>query len=606
MAVNRIPWEELSRLRDGELPDPEASSLRARIEAEPELREAMELLASVEIGAAELGQELDDERADAIVAAAFAAAEREVDGSISSPAAQMSGAGPPAIARAGYGRQAPFASEEKREPGLSPRSRGAAIRSAKDGPEDSPVSKEAGEPELPQRSRGAASRSAERTPRNATRIWASRALRYGAVAALALLAFALFSDRGEVRLLAATGGPHRSLGDGEAIAPGQQLRFGDGAAALLSLPDGIVLLGQHTEVRLGDGVELIEGTLAARGASVSLRARDARVLLDGAGLFSTEPSVALDRATRHWHDEGGIMGLWRKLGPPVAGAVAGSTLTLLVLEGNAELRSGADAPIRLEAGQRVRLGGGESPAKREPARAVAAALQQEPERVEDADIASMSREELAAELQSLRTRHEELLRERSRHALAAKVEETPRHLRFGTYYRIPAEQLEADAAAGRLRLRLPHVHADPSLWRSKDELRDDLSLTPEEEEAIRGVYVDSARRIREALASLYLEIGGDPAVVGEMTAASLKQELMAKSHGDDYGHAVRTAARERAGLQPVGQGGTPLERAFRLLWQEDHRVVEEIERLLGPDRAERLLNHERMARSDSTYEVGAE
>jgi hypothetical protein len=57
-------------------------------------------------------------------------------------------------------------------------------------------------------------------------------------------------------------------------------------------------------------------------------------------------------------------------------------------------------------------------------------------------------------------------------------------------------------------------------------------------------------------------------------------------------------------LVPVGVDGTPVVRALRLLWQEDERVIAELDRLLGPERTQQLLDHDDSSHSDATFEVG--
>jgi len=45
-------------------------------------------------------------------------------------------------------------------------------------------------------------------------------------------------------------------------------------------------------------------------------------------------------------------------------------------------------------------------------------------------------------------------------------------------------------------------------------------------------------------------------------------------------------------------------RAYRLLWQEEDRVLDELDALLGPARAEQLVNHESMSHNSMTTRSG--
>jgi hypothetical protein len=70
--------------------------------------------------------------------------------------------------------------------------------------------------------------------------------------------------------------------------------------------------------------------------------------------------------------------------------------------------------------------------------------------------------------------------------------------------------------------------------------------------------------------------------------------------------AVRTLAEQRAGLRPTTHAGsgTPILRALSLFLAEDTKVITELEQLLGPRRAEALLNHNDMPHSDHVFGVG--
>lgn len=403
--------------------------------------------------------------------------------------------------------------------------------------------------------------------------------------------------------------------EGPVELAGRELRAGEGASALVRLPSGSLLVGQNSRVVLGDPVRLESGTVAAWGDGIRVEAAGAEVRFDGTGFATLEPSEALDRATagRAISPEGGTMKLWGKLGPAVAGVLAGGAATFLVLDGTAEVKAGAVAPVQLAAGERAIAGRDGVQLASARSALVASAAEPGRERKEPrpdeppaagAEPATMSREALIAEVVRLRDEREALLRDY--HRTARQLEEAgSRGGGRGTYYRLSHEQLVADAEKGRVRLRLPHVYAPPGerMWSS--EVTDDLALTQAEEAALKAVYDSSAQRIRGGLGALYVEIGGDPEALPELDAPRLFMELQRLSREDELKEAVRVAANERAGIVPLGTGGSAAVRALRLLWQEDDRVVEEVERILGPARAQRFLDHEKTSHADASFEVGA-
>lgn len=433
----------------------------------------------------------------------------------------------------------------------------------------------------------------------------------GAVAAAVLLFVVLSPGSSPRPVLVVAEGPVTV--DGRAAREGPlpretRVATAAGASALLVVSDSTVLLGRNSAVTLGDGVSLEAGTLRVRGHDLALRAPGVEVLLRGTAFLSREPLADLLRVTQGIGRED-TMGLWRKLGPALAGAAVGSAVTLVVLDGSAEVRNTTAPPVTVAAGERW-TGGKVERVGRGPAAAPAVAgvrpVADTPHTGEtppEPATETMSREALVAEVRALREAREQLLRER--HALRRQLDgSSGGHLRHGTYHRMAPEQLALDAEKGKLRLRLPHVFRGPDLEVYDPEVARDVGLTPAEEQAIREIYAGSAQRVHRGLTELYIEMGGDPALAPEMAADSLFREIQGKSHDDDFKAAIRLAARERAGLVPAGADGPPIARALRLLWQEDERVVAELDRILGPDRARRFLDHEETSHSDATFEVG--
>jgi len=293
------------------------------------------------------------------------------------------------------------------------------------------------------------------------------------------------------------------------------------------------------------------------------------------------------------------MELRKRIGPPVVGAIAGSAVTLLLLQGTAQVSG--PAPGSQAEGEPQESRGAAASRRAEPEAPLLAIAngRAQASLAKDA-YASLDREALVAEVGRLRQDREALIAEKTRIAsrlASLEAKERPR----GTYGRISREELLSSAEKGSVRIRLPHASGSDDLWHERAAT--DASLTPDEEAALRKVYSDSSQRIHDQLVSLYTQIGGDASAAMEMSAYSLFSEIQAKSLPGDLDRAIRIAASERAGLSEIGTSGSALVRTFRMLWQEDDRVVAEVEQLLGAGRASSFLDHEDWHHSD--WEFGA-
>lgn len=228
----------------------------------------------------------------------------------------------------------------------------------------------------------------------------------------------------------------------------------------------------------------------------------------------------------------------------------------------------------------------------------AAAVEEVPE-----EPASMTREALVAEVVGLRQRQGELLREKMR--LTARLASVDSGESGGTYYRLRPEVLAMAAASGTIRIRLPQAFsAVEGIW--GDEAAAEVDLSEEEESVLRGAYAESRRHIQEGLRSIFVEIGGDDDSARQMDAYSLFVEIRAKSAKGDVESAIRLAARERAGLVPAGSDDGAVARTFRMLWQEDDRMIGKVEEILGASRAERFLDHPAWYHSNIVLSAGKE
>ncbi|MBI5548505.1 MAG: hypothetical protein HY901_31875 [Deltaproteobacteria bacterium] len=142
------------------------------------------------------------------------------------------------------------------------------------------------------------------------------------------------------------------------------VQTGPAGSALVQLHESSLLVHSGTRIALSPGIragaELLVGTLLASSDDLSLTAGPQKVRLSGRALVSTEPWEALGRvieANEGLASGGDTMNpRWTKIGPAVAGAAAGSLLTILVLEGHAAVASEDGAAVPIAAGQKWQRG----------------------------------------------------------------------------------------------------------------------------------------------------------------------------------------------------------------------------------------------------------
>jgi hypothetical protein len=110
----------------------------------------------------------------------------------------------------------------------------------------------------------------------------------------------------------------------------------------------------------GPDAELLQGTLLASSPAFAVAASGSQVRLAGRAAVSLEPFQDVVRVTAAGDD--GLasgedtMRAWTKVAPAVAGAAAGSLLTVMVLDGRAEVAARDGAKIPVAAGQWWRTG----------------------------------------------------------------------------------------------------------------------------------------------------------------------------------------------------------------------------------------------------------
>lgn len=363
------------------------------------------------------------------------------------------------------------------------------------------------------------------------------------------------------------------------------------------------------------GLALEKGALALAGDKLTVHAGQRDVTVFGQAVISVEPAGGDFRVTgaATTLSPGAEMKKdWLKLSSvALTAATVGGGLTLLVFDGHAQVRDvGDDTPIEVPAGQALTQG------ERRPKSLAAAreALGGVPTKADEppapipTDLASLEKPQLVALVERLRGERESLLGQRA--SLQKQVEsakngegnEGARQPR--NYYRFTPEELVASAKKGEARMRGPQLGGDA--FKVHQSTKDDVGLTPDEVAQAENIYRASTERVHKGLAALYGEIGGDANAAMGMSPETVFSEIRGKTPKGEAVEAIRHFADVRAGLAPRDAPGTGsgFLRALFLLDSEDQRTLDELERLLGPRRAEALLNHPKSGHSDHVFGVG--
>lgn len=403
--------------------------------------------------------------------------------------------------------------------------------------------------------------------------------------------------------------------DGHQAATTQRLQRGstvhtapDATAQLISPNGWIGLPGGSTLADAPGRGRLIQGNAVVSAEAQALWAGDVMVEVHGLAVLSMEPSEGVARVTdtlAHLSSGDLMKTQWLKLSTvAMTAAAVGGGLTLFVVDGHASVRPADAAPIEVKAGERWTPGQTQgSPAR--PAGPVADAVQPKEspavkvtEPSGPADLSQLTRPELVAMVERLRDERESLLSQREQLKKKLDGKDQPRR----NYYRFSPEELTDLAKQGEFRLRGPQLSGNET--KLDDKVKDELRLTPEEVAGVKAIFETSTERAHEGLLGFYKELGGDPSLASTLGSDPLFNEIRSKSIKGDWDDAVRLVANERAGLVSPTANGTPVLKALRMLLAEEERTLNELDALLGPARAERLLSHDSYPHHSHGFGVG--
>ncbi|MFT3839176.1 MAG: hypothetical protein QM723_19495 [Myxococcaceae bacterium] len=388
--------------------------------------------------------------------------------------------------------------------------------------------------------------------------------------------------------------------DGVALKPGEP-RSVDGTARLKTAGAAAELIGAHGAWRIPDGAELswgdsygmlMAGTVVVSGDGTKLRAGSADLEIFGTAVASVEPEnevVRVNEALSTTTSEELVKKDWIKL-PSLA--LAGG-LTLFVLEGRAEAQTFSDK-VTVRAGQKWQPGSAPTLLAAAP-KSPGGQLAPPPH----AGDPGASREQLLAEIEKLRDEKEALLKDRE--ALKAQLAELKPKRNF---YRLSKAELVELANKNEIEVRGNMMEDDD--FKLNDETVKKLNLTAAERSKILAIMADATKRAHEGVMKQYIAMGGDANLASTLSVVSMVNEIRMKAVGDDYPDAIRQLANERAGLAPAADpnAGPVVLKTFRLLIAEDDRILDQLDALLGPSRAERMVNDETFGHSRHGYGVG--
>lgn len=392
-----------------------------------------------------------------------------------------------------------------------------------------------------------------------------------------------------------------------ALQSGSVVDCGAESASIIESRQAMVLLARESELALISDAPatfaLQRGTLAATGPAVHLAAGDARFELNGRGVLSWEPEDELVRVTSGMETkEPAKLGFkWLRL-PVAATAAAVGAVTLFVLEGRARVTLDSTAPVEVAAGQKWSSG-----STRPSPIATSAALTASAETVDSnpnqktassvkTTLETLSRDQLVSEVKRLKGENATLSQQNKEMQKRLHELDPKTAAQTENFYRTTPEELRARAEHGEVRLHPPALIDEGSHTFNPDLVRD-VGLQPSEEAEIRNIYARSNQRLQDGLTSIYIGIGGDANVASTLDISGLLHEIGTKTPRQDVQAAGLIASRERAGLeQPSNPNeGSGVLRAYRLFWREEDQVLQELDQLLGPDRAEQFINHRNMS-----------
>ena len=276
------------------------------------------------------------------------------------------------------------------------------------------------------------------------------------------------------------------------------------------------------------------------------------------------------------------------LGGVAAGALVTAAVLVTVYEGRVSLANPRGA-TEINAGEHASAGGGEAPGPATSSPEKAARTGASPSATAPAAPAGdVTREQLLArdsdqrqQIVALRTQLQQLEGE------LAKVKDRERS-KSKSFYKPTKDELLEMTKTCTIQYDSPPLSLEPIQFNSK--MAEKFDLRPDEVVAVQRVHRDVAQRALAQLRAIYAEVTGQTAP-DDMVGHSLMNEIEQKTGEDEMLEARRQLSYERAGLLPVPEslhGRPPAERALRVMSAVGDEMERELEKAIGPRKANAL------------------
>ena len=161
------------------------------------------------------------------------------------------------------------------------------------------------------------------------------------------------------------------------------------------------------------------------------------------------------------------------------------------------------------------------------------------------------------------------------------------------------------AKEGTVRARFPCNRQES--WDYTPKQLDQLGLAPDDGPAIHAAMEQSTKRVWSTLRPLCIDALGGSAATADKLGAATCQTLVfdvARSKGGDESNDLRVTAEIRAGLRPVSEATTPLQKLLLALSSETKAVETDLAKSLGPDAAHRVAFTDLGCWSNNTWGGG--
>ena len=271
------------------------------------------------------------------------------------------------------------------------------------------------------------------------------------------------------------------------------------------------------------------------------------------------------------------------------GAVMASAVLVTVYEGEVAATS-AEATVKVQPRERVRMVPDSAPQRLEPARAQARAVVTPRGAIQGASATSapgtpQQAEARPAQLAALEIERDELVEQVA--DLKEKLEVYADKAAASKTYDLSPAQLRSLAERCELRWDMPGLKAQPNTVPRK--LAEEQSWTDEEVASINEAMAEYHSSMTGAIRELYVEATGDPAS-GSMSTDAMIAEITDKTDRNAIRGVFQRLARERAGLEvaPAEAAQSVTERLYRLLTTAGDSAERSLSDRVGPHMAEQM------------------